>query len=190
MCALEILVRNRKWNENKCSAAVLSTKAADNLSIFHSTQAAVTENSERNKSISNIIEHAREPMCERRQVEFLSEKLCNLPKRGMRPSVRNKKKKLEGKERETRIIYETRSRARKAAWAMSELGGRCGSRLARAAAQPAQNRDRRSLIISRESPFFQALEAAHCDYLLNDLNNLFLRTHCCIDSDKIVCQTE
>lgn len=97
-------------------AAVLSTQAADNLSIFHSTQAAAAENSERNKSISNIIEHAREPMCERRQVEFLSEKLCNLPKRGMRSSVRNKKKKTrrEG-ERETRIIYETRFRARKAA---------------------------------------------------------------------------
>lgn len=63
------------------TAAVLSTKAADNLSIFHSTQAAAAaENSKRNKSISNIIEHAREPMCERRQVEFLSEKLCNLPK--------------------------------------------------------------------------------------------------------------
>lgn len=109
--------------------------------------------------------------------------------RGMRSSVRNKKKKLEGKE--TRIIYETRSRARRQHELCLSWGeSRCGSRLARAAAQPAQNRDRRSLIISRESPYFQALQAAHCDYLLNDLNNLFLRTHCCIDSDKIVCQTE
>lgn len=107
-------------------AAVLSTKAADNLSIFHSTQAAAAENSERNKSISNIIEYAREPMCERRQVEFLSEKLCNLPKRGMRSSVRNKKKNSKGRrERDSNNIWNSFSSTKGSmsyVWAEENLG--------------------------------------------------------------------